>query len=380
MQLCRHFCTKPTVPSSSVAVGLVFPGQGAQHIGMGHSLYTNFPAAKDIFDQVDAVLKLNLSAMMFHGDAHDLRKTSNAQPAILAHSLATLAVLKSESDVFDRTRVVMGHSLGEFTAACAAGYLDLDDGIQLVRARGVAMEAAALQAGDTRMVAMMPLSYEKAQLLCERVRRTMSDCPKGTPICEIANWNATNQIVLSGHAPAVELAIELSKEEFRVRRAVPLDVGAPFHCSLMQSAETTVASLLTNTTAARRPPPAAVAAAAVCGEGGDGDGASGPRSSIQMITNVNGHLQDNWQTIQQDLTQQTCATVKWVSCMETAIHQTEVETWCEVGPGVTLTNLMKRAMPQHYHCFSVGEESCTKDLLAQEKSMRKQKNVFPRGR
>jgi [acyl-carrier-protein] S-malonyltransferase len=335
LQFCRRLCTTTTNSGlKEHSIGLMFPGQGSQHIGMGHDLYKNFPVAKDVFDQVDEILNYNLSKLIFHGDETELKMTSNAQPAILTHSLATLAVIQSESDVFDHTHIVMGHSLGEFTAACAAGYMNLADGVKIVRARGVAMEASASQAGETLMVAMMPLSYEKSQLLCERVIEE-SNNPNSSiygMVCEVANWNATNQVVISGNKDAIQLAITLGKEEFQVRRAIPLDVSAPFHCSLLHSVEQEVKCLLNNNNCR-----------------------TSTKNKPQMITNIDGTLQNNWNNIRSDLSKQTCKTVKWVRCMDTAINQTDTETWYEVGPGVTLSTLMKRHVPKHYQVWSSND-------------------------
>ena len=321
-------------------IGLMFPGQGSQHIGMGHELYKRYPMARDVFDQVDSILQCHLSQLIFHGDENELRKTSNAQPAILAHSLATLAVLQSESNVFHEPSIVMGHSLGEFTAACAAGYLELDEAVQMVRARGKAMEAAAAQAGETSMVAMLPLSYEKSMALCEEIQAVQPN-----HVCQVANWNATNQVVLSGHKAAVEQAVQLGKEKFKVRRAIPLDVSAPFHCSLLQSVEQEVEHLLQASTGSKRRKSNATTK----------EEKKNAPSTTHMITNINGTLQHDWTSICSDLSKQTCETVKWVRCMDTAIEGTDVETWYEVGPGVALSNLMKRHMPKHYHCSNAIE-------------------------
>ena len=344
------------------SIALMFPGQGSQHIGMGLDLYTKYPAAKDVFDQVDEALNENLSQLMFHGDPFELQKTSNAQPAILTHSMAMLAAAEDilPNSLLQQTHVFMGHSLGEFTAACAAGCFTLPDAVRLVRARGIAMEEAAENAGDVAMVAMMPLGLEKGIELCQTIEANANG-----GICQVANWNAGNQIVISGTQSAVQQAIDLGKSKYKVRRAIPLDVSAPFHCSLMKSAESKVKDLLYDATKEKQ---------------------TFQNPSAPIVMNIDGSMQDKWIDIREGLINQTCQTVKWVSCAKTVVdslsehnaykpidgdNNIEIDAnecleptmVIEIGPGKTLTSLMGRVAPKHFDVFHLNNTETLEKLI-----------------
>ena len=218
---------------------------------MGKDLHSTFSCAREVFEEVDDALQRNLSRLMFTGAESDLRATANSQPAILAHSAAVLAVLRKEFDLGEdldptkdnnnnnnnkqqknkATRAVMGHSLGEFTAAYAAGSFSLADSVRLVRLRGELMQQCAPSDGG-RMVALFPVRGGANALadVCHRSRVATGQ------VCEIANINTSTQIVLSGHSRAVDLAAQDARDNGLARRATPLSTSAPFHCSLMQPA------------------------------------------------------------------------------------------------------------------------------------------------
>jgi len=357
----RSFAAATTSSKQISRYGLMFPGQGSQHVGMGLDLHAKFDSARRVFEQVDEALGERLSSLMFHGDALELQKTSNAQPAIMAHSMAALAAATEEENgclAASTPQVFMGHSLGEFTAACAAGCIELPDAARLVRARGLAMEAAVTTGrGEVSMVAIMPIDYDNAIKLCTAAAKEQLVGAAEAGVCSVANWNADKQIVLSGSKLAVENAVALGKEKFKVRRAVQLDVSAPFHCSLMAPAEARVQEMLEELSRS--------------------DKTKNPTTT--MIMNVNGATSQTWEEIQQGLIQQTCRTVKWVKCMNTAVElHSESDsrtdsgsdsgrdpnsmlpmTWYEVGPGSTLSSLMRRAVPKHW---SIKNIACYEDV------------------
>jgi len=225
-----------------------FPGQGSQYISMGKDLAKEFTSARLIFEEVDDSLQQNLSRMMFEGDESDLRQTANAQPAIVAHSAALLAVLgehfdigvSNEAGVFlTDTLAVMGHSLGEFTAFYAAGCFTLADVVKIVRFRGEQMQQCAPPDGG-RMVALFPVKggVEAVQEVCNMSRRATG------LVCDIANINTSTQMVISGHTKSVEWAANHCTSEKIARRAVALETSAPFHCSLMSPAAKSLADYL----------------------------------------------------------------------------------------------------------------------------------------
>jgi [acyl-carrier-protein] S-malonyltransferase len=208
-------------------IALTFPGQGSQSVGMGQALSAQFPKAKAVLDEVDDALGFKLSAIMFEGPAETLTLTENAQPAILAASIALLRVLESEKGFgVENADAVAGHSLGEYTALTAAGALTLSDAARLLKLRGAAMQRA-VPVGAGAMAALLGADEAQAN----------AACAEGTKhgVCEIANDNAPGQIVISGAKAAVEAALEAAKAA-GVRKAMSLPVSAPFHCSLMAPA------------------------------------------------------------------------------------------------------------------------------------------------
>lgn len=212
----------------------VFPGQGAQAIGMGRALAEAYPAAQAVFDEVDAALGEKLSALIWDGEIEELTLTKNAQPALMATSLATVRALEAEGVTVDQAAFVAGHSLGEYSALAAAGALSLGDAARLLRTRGSAMQQA-VPVGVGAMAALLGLDLEA-------VRAVAAEAAQGE-VCEAANDNDPAQVVVSGHKAAVERAVELAKEK-GAKRAVMLPVSAPFHCALMAPAAEVMASAL----------------------------------------------------------------------------------------------------------------------------------------
>ena len=206
----------------------IFPGQGSQKIGMGADLADASAIAREVFEEVDEALSQKLSVLMREGPESELTLTANAQPAIMANAIATQRVLAKEFgiELANHAACVAGHSLGEYTALCAAGAFSLTDTAKLLRLRGIAMQDA-VPIGEGAMAALLGADIDKATALAEAAAQGQ--------VCEVANDNDPGQVVLSGHAEAIERAIEMAKDH-GIKRGVRLPVSAPFHCSLMQPA------------------------------------------------------------------------------------------------------------------------------------------------
>ncbi len=214
----------------------IFPGQGSQAVGMGAVLGEASAAARAVFEEVDDALGQTLSRIMREGPADDLTLTENAQPAIMANAIATLRVLEKEGGIrlADKADFVAGHSLGEYTALCAADALDLATTARLLKLRGQAMQAA-VPVGEGAMAALLGADLEKAQLIAGAAVDSILAEGGGELMCTVANDNDPSQVVISGHRLAIERAVTLAKE-LGAKRAVLLPVSAPFHCGLMQPA------------------------------------------------------------------------------------------------------------------------------------------------
>lgn len=214
----------------------IFPGQGSQSVGMGAALAAASPHAREVFQEVDEALGQHLFRLMTEGPDADLLLTENAQPAIMANAIATLRVLEREGGVrlADKADFVAGHSLGEYTALCAAGALDLPTTARLLKLRGRVMQAA-VPVGEGAMAALLGADLAKAQALAEAAA--------GGEVCTVANDNDPSQVVISGAKAAIERAVPLAKE-MGIKRAVVLPVSAPFHCPLMQPAADAMAAAL----------------------------------------------------------------------------------------------------------------------------------------
>lgn len=221
---------------SKFMCAFVFPGQGSQKVGMGQELSEASAAAREVFEEVDDALGQKLSKIMREGPDDQLTLTENAQPAIMANAIAVLRVLEKEGGIAlaDKADFVAGHSLGEYTALCAAGAFSLADTARLLKLRGQAMQAA-VPVGVGAMCALLGADIDKAQKL--------ADAAAEGEICTVANDNDPTQVVLSGHSAAIERAVAMVKE-FEIKRGMQLPVSAPFHCSLMQPAADAMAEAL----------------------------------------------------------------------------------------------------------------------------------------
>jgi [acyl-carrier-protein] S-malonyltransferase len=285
----------------------VFPGQGSQSVGMGKALAEAFPQAKAVFDEVDDALSQKLSTLMREGPAEDLTLTANAQPALMAVSLATMRVLEAEAglDLRKHAAFVAGHSLGEYSALAAAGSLSVADTARLLRIRGNAMQNA-VPVGQGAMAALLGLEYDVAL----EVARAAAE----GEVCDAANDNGGAQVVVSGHKAAVERAIVIAQEK-GAKRAVMLTVSAPFHCALMQPAADAMREAL-----------AAIAVHAPV---------------VPLVSNVTAAPVTDPAAIRDGLVRQVTGTVRWresVACMASQ----GVEAFYEVGSGKVLTGLAKR--------------------------------------
>lgn len=217
----------------------IFPGQGSQKVGMGVELAEASAHAREVFEEVDEALKQKLSALMNDGPESELTMTANAQPAIMANSVATARVLEKDFGIMlaDKAECVAGHSLGEYSALCAAGAFSLTDTAKLLRLRGIAMQDA-VPIGVGAMAALLGADIEKASALAEAAAEGQ--------VCEVANDNDPTQVVISGHAEAIERAIALAKDH-GIKRGIKLPVSAPFHCSLMGPAALRMKNALAET-------------------------------------------------------------------------------------------------------------------------------------
>ncbi|MCC0005782.1 MAG: ACP S-malonyltransferase [Methylobacteriaceae bacterium] len=292
-----------------MAKAFVFPGQGSQAVGMGKALAEAFPAARAVFDEVDAALGEKLSALMFEGPEADLVLTANAQPALMAVSLAATRVLEAEAglDLARDAKFVAGHSLGEYSALAAAGAFSLADAAKLLRLRGKAMQAA-VPVGQGAMAALLGLDYETGVAVAAEAQAEAGG------VCQIANDNGGGQVVASGSKAAVDKAIEIAKGK-GAKRAMLLAVSAPFHCALMQPAADAMAEALasTNIVAPKVPVVANVIASAV--------------SDPQQIRDL--------------LVKQVTGTVRWRECVG-YMAANGCDRFVELGAGKVLTGLLKR--------------------------------------
>lgn len=290
---------------------LVFPGQGSQHVGMGRALHDAFPAAREVFEEVDDALSHKLSRLVFEGPDDELRLTENAQPALMAVSLAVIRVLAADGKrVAAIASHVAGHSLGEYSALCAADALSVGDTARLLRRRGLAMQRA-VPVGEGAMAAILgldlPAVEEIATLAAGR-----------DEVCAAANDNAPGQVVVSGHAAAVERAIALAKER-GARRGLLLPVSAPFHCSLMRPAAEEMREAL------------AEAALAV------------PR--LPLIANVTAGPVEEPETIRRLLVEQVTGMVRWRESVA-GFAALGIDSVTEIGAGKVLSGLVRRIDPE----------------------------------
>jgi [acyl-carrier-protein] S-malonyltransferase len=293
----------------------IFPGQGSQAVGMGRDLAAAFTAAREVFEEVDETLKRRLTKLMFEGPAEELMLTENTQPALMAHSLATLRVLEREGGwrLADKAVVVAGHSLGEYSALAAAGSFSVADTAQLLRRRGEAMQQA-VPPGEGAMAALLGVEMPLASEIC----LAAAAAPDGAKqVVQPANDNGGGQVVISGHKAAVQRAIVLAKEK-GVKRALLLPVSAPFHCALMAPAAAAMSEAL-----AKFPPAAPL---------------------LPLIANVSAAKATEPDEIVRLLVEQVTATVRWRESV-LAMLALGVDSFVELGTGKTLGGLVRRIAP-----------------------------------
>lgn len=289
-----------------MAIAMTFPGQGSQAVGMGKEWATDFPVAKAVFDEVDEALGEKLSATMFEGPADTLTLTANAQPALMAVSMAIIRVMESEGfDLGKSVSFVAGHSLGEYSALCAAGMFSISDTAKLLRIRGNAMQAA-VPAGEGAMAAIIGLEYADVEAICAESLNLGS--------CQIANDNGGGQLVISGGKAAVEKAAALATEK-GAKRAIMLPVSAPFHSSLMAPAADAMAEALAGVT--KNAP------------------------IVPVIANVRAAPVTDPEEIAKLLVEQVTGQVRWRESVSW-FAANGVETLFEVGSGKVLTGLARR--------------------------------------
>jgi [acyl-carrier-protein] S-malonyltransferase len=292
-----------------VTVAFIFPGQGSQAIGMGKGLFDAYESSRKIFQEVDDALGEKLSTLIFEGDAAQLQLTANAQPALMAVSLAALRALESEKGVVlsRDAKFVAGHSLGEYSALAAAGALKIADAARLLRLRGKAMQAA-VPVGVGAMAALLGADPELAAKIAGEASAASG------ALCEVANDNGGGQIVVSGAKQAVELAIEIAKEN-GVKRAMLLPVSAPFHCALMKPAAEAMREALAATEI--KPP------------------------LVDLVANVTAAPTRDPAEIRDLLVAQVCGAVRWRESMG-FMHRQGVDLFVEIGAGKVLAGLVKR--------------------------------------
>ncbi|MDJ0894876.1 MAG: ACP S-malonyltransferase [Alphaproteobacteria bacterium] len=298
----------------------VFPGQGSQAVGMGSDLAQAFPAAREVFEEIDECLSQHLSKLMFEGPDDALRLTENAQPALLGVSMAVVRVLAAEGGLpitgdGEACAFVAGHSLGEYSALAAAGSLSLTDAARLLKRRGQAMQEA-VPVGEGAMAALLGLDVERALRVAEQAR---TDPETGAAeICDVANDNGGGQVVVSGAAGAVRRAIDLAKEH-GAKRAVELPVSAPFHSALMEPAAEVMAAALEKVEIAR--------------------------PAVPVVANVTAEPVEQPDRIRELLVDQICAMVRWRESV-LQLRALGVEGLVECGSGKVLSGLVRRIDPE----------------------------------
>ena len=317
-----------------MTTALVFPGQGSQTVGMGKALAEAFPAAREVFARVDAALGQSLSRLIFEGPEAELTLTANAQPALMATSLAAVRALESEAglDIGRDAAFVAGHSLGEYSALCAAGALTLEDAARLLRIRGEAMQKA-VPVGVGAMAAILGLEFADVAAIAAEA---MAELSASGGVCEAANDNGGGQVVISGTKAAVERAMALAKDK-GAKRALPLPVSAPFHCLLMRPAAEAMAEALRATPI------------------------SAPKAPI--VANVTASAVSDPAAIRDNLIAQVTGTVRW---RESVLYMSAqgVTRFVELGAGKVLAGLVKRIV-DGANATSVGAPADVAALAAE---------------
>jgi [acyl-carrier-protein] S-malonyltransferase len=311
-----------------MTIALVFPGQGSQAVGMGTALAEAFPVARETFEEVDEALKQNLFKLMSEGPEETLILTENAQPALMSVSLAVMRVLESEGkfNISASVACVAGHSLGEYAALAAAGSFTLADTAKLLKTRGQAMQQA-VPVGVGGMAALLGADLEAATKLAEAAA-------KGE-VCSPANDNASDQVVISGAAAAIDRAVAMAPEH-KIKRAIPLQVSAPFHCSMMAPAADVMREALANVDVA---PPL-----------------------VPLIANVTAKSVQEPDTICRQLVEQVTGMVRWRESV-LQMKADGVDTLVEIGSGKVLTGLVRR-IDREMSALSVSDPEGVEKFLA----------------
>ena len=287
----------------------VFPGQGAQAIGMGKALADAYPAAKAVFEEMDAALGESLSSLIWEGDIAELTLTRNAQPALMATSLAVMRALEAEGIAIGAASYVAGHSLGEYSALAAAGAISVSDAARLLRTRGTAMQEA-VPVGVGAMAALLGLDFAAATEVAKEAAQGQ--------VCQAANDNDPAQVVVSGHREAVERAVEIAKAK-GAKRALLLPVSAPFHCELMAPAARVMAEAL--------------------------DDVEINEPALPVVANVIASDVSDPAAIRSLLVQQITGSVRWRESVAWMAAKGVTEAW-EIGAGKALSGMIRRIAPE----------------------------------
>jgi len=310
-----------------VARAFVCPGQGAQSIGMGKALAEAYVESKQVFEEVDDALGESLSKLIWEGDINVLTLTENAQPALMATSLAAARALTREGMGVETANFVAGHSLGEYSALAIAGALSIADAARLLRTRGKAMQAA-VPVGVGAMAALLGLDFETASQVAKQAA--------GDEVCEAANDNDPAQVVVSGHKAAVERAVELAKEH-GAKRAVLLPVSAPFHCSLMSPAAAVMKEALSEATIIS--------------------------PSVPVVSNVKAQAVSDPDEIRELLIQQITGSVRWRESVMWMAQNDVSEIW-EIGAGKALSGMVRR-IDRDVECKNIATPEDIRALSSQ---------------
>lgn len=289
-----------------MTIAFVFPGQGAQAIGMGQALAETYPAAKAVFEEVDAALEENLSTLIWEGDIETLTLTQNAQPALMTTSLAAMRALEAEGIAIDHAKFVAGHSLGEYSALAASGAISIADTARLLRTRGEAMQSA-VPVGVGAMAALLGLDFAT-------VKEVAAEAAAPGEVVQAANDNDPTQVVVSGHKAAVERAAEIAKGR-GAKRAVMLPVSAPFHCALMQPAADVMAAALAEVEI--------------------------KAPAVPLIANVRADEVSDPAEIRQLLVEQVTGSVRWRESVQVMAAKGVTEFW-EIGSGKALSGMIRK--------------------------------------
>jgi [acyl-carrier-protein] S-malonyltransferase len=307
-----------------MTLAYIFPGQGSQHPGMGKNLAENFPAAAQLFEELDDALQFSISELCFEGTPEQLQLTENTQPAILAVSVAVLRAMASEG--LPQPNYVAGHSLGEYSALVAASSLTPADAVETVRARGRYMQEA-VPVGTGAMAAVIGAQLEVIEDACAEAAQDQ--------VCAPANINSVSQVVIAGHAEAIDRASELLRNR-GAKRVLKVNVSAPFHSALMMPAQERLAV--------------------------DLERLNFSDLNVPLVTNVDAAIVCQGMQARESLVRQVSSPVRWLESMELLIRE-GVDTFVEVGPGKVLTGLM-RHISREVKCFHVEDAATLKSTAA----------------